>query len=111
MHWHSRGWDVTAFDWRGQGGSLDPVVDAAKTAVRYPRVGHIDDFALWVKDLAGLSTDWRSAVAGPHILIGHSIGVHLMLRPVAGHVPEHTPPAAARGLSPPLIGFRTPLAA
>src|SRR3546814_2679901 len=43
MHWHSRGWDVTAFDWRGQGGSLDPVVDAAKTAVRYPRVGHIDD--------------------------------------------------------------------
>src|SRR3546814_16555949 len=23
MHWHSRGWDVTAFDWRGQGGSLN----------------------------------------------------------------------------------------
>src|SRR3546814_17306906 len=43
------------------------------------------------------------------MLIGHSMGGHLMLRHVAAHVAEHTPPAAALVLSSPMIGFRTPL--
>src|SRR3546814_15803811 len=37
------------------------------------------------------------------------MGGHLMLRHVAAHAAEHTPPAAALVLSSPMIGFRTPL--
>src|SRR3546814_14944723 len=64
MHWHSRGWDVMAFDWRGQGGSLGPGVVAAETAVRYPRVGKSDEFALRAKALEVLLTALSAAVGG-----------------------------------------------
>jgi lysophospholipase len=71
-HWFGRGWNVTAFDWRGQGGSRAGVEGAAA-----------DSFDEMVDDLAGLAADWRGAFEGPHVAIGHSMGGHLLLRGLA----------------------------
>ncbi|WP_417622655.1 alpha/beta fold hydrolase [Parasphingorhabdus sp.] len=69
---HIRGWNVTSVDWRGQGGS--------GRCGPHPHVGHIDDFGTWVGDLEALFADWRASHPGPHIVIGHSMGGHLVLR-------------------------------
>lgn len=69
---HVRGWNVTSVDWRGQGGS--------GRCGPHPHVGHIDDFATWVGDLAALYDQWRASHAGPHVVLGHSLGGHLVLR-------------------------------
>ena len=45
-HWRTRGWRVTAADWRGQAGSGRLGNDEV--------TGHVDDFAHWVADLAAL---------------------------------------------------------
>ena len=92
--WHRKGWHVTAADWRGQGGSgrlgNDPVT------------GHIDDFATWVGDLAALWAQWQAATPGPHVLAGHSMGGHLVLRALAeGRV---DPDAAV--LCAPMLGLQ-----
>src|SRR4030081_2988194 len=58
-HWHGRGWNVTAFDWRGQGGS------------RGAGFGY-ESFDVLIDDLAALLTDWRGGMPGPHVAIGHS---------------------------------------
>lgn len=98
IHWRESGWEVTAFDWRGQGGS-------GRAPGLSTNLGHVDDFAGWIADLAGLAAHWRAAIAGPHVLVGHSMGGHLMLRYVA----EGAPRPAALVLSSPMIGFRAPL--
>lgn len=74
-HWRARGFHVTALDWRGQAGSgrLGPT----------ERIGHIDDFALWIADLAGFWRVFVGETPEPHGLIGHSMGGHLALRAVA----------------------------
>ena len=69
---HARGWNVTSVDWRGQGGS--------GRCGPHPHVGHIDDFATWVGDLVALFDDWRASHPGPHVVLGHSMGGHLVLR-------------------------------
>lgn len=69
---HMRGWNVTSVDWRGQGGS--------GRCGPHPHVGHIDDFALWVGDLAAIFADWRTSHPGPHVVLGHSMGGHLVMR-------------------------------
>jgi lysophospholipase len=74
-HWHREGWNVATADWRGQGGSGRLGND--------PYTGHIDDFATWIDDLAGLWRDWKAATPGPHVLAGHSMGGHLELRATA----------------------------
>lgn len=74
---HARGWNVTSVDWRGQGGS--------GRCGPHPHVGHIDDFAIWVTDLAAIFEDWRASHAGPHIVLGHSMGGHLVLRALTEH--------------------------
>jgi lysophospholipase len=98
-HWHERGWRVGAADWRGQGGSGRFGND--------PYTGHIDDFALWVEDLARFWNLWQAAGPGPHVLIGHSMGGHLALRAVA----EKRIDPAALVLVAPMLGFtkRLPL--
>src|SRR3546814_13346686 len=53
MHRHSRGWAVTAFDWRGQGDPADPVAGGGATARRQPRVGQDEALATWVRDMGG----------------------------------------------------------
>ena len=74
-HWHDRNWTVTAFDWRGQGGS-GRLGDDAFT-------GHVEDFGLWVADLRQFWGEWTRQRPGPKFVIGHSMGGHLALRAVA----------------------------
>src|SRR5207237_9987978 len=92
-HWRTRGWRVTALEWRGQGGSgrfgTDPVT------------GHIDDFDLWVEDLATFWHGWARGQAGKRVLVGHSMGGQLVLRAAAEHVLDPVP--AALLLSAPML--------
>jgi lysophospholipase len=74
-YWHDQGWQVTASDWRGQAGSDRLGVD--------DYTGHIADFSIWVDDLAELWRQWQQITPPPHILIGHSMGGHLVLRALA----------------------------
>lgn len=92
-HWHARGWRVTATDWRGQAGSGRLGID--------PVTGHIDDFALWVSDLAAFWREWTLATPAPHVLVGHSMGGHLVLRALA----ERQVDPAALVLSAPMLGL------
>lgn len=93
-HWHARGWRITAFDWRGQGGSgrLAP-----------PRnVGDIKDFSVWVNDLAQFWAEWDAE--GPRVVVAHSMGGHIALRTLA----ERRIDPAAVVLSAPMLGFAAP---
>src|SRR5436853_3108881 len=76
-HWHRAGWNVTAFDWRGQGGS-----QGDKPA------GWLDSFETVVGDLAGLIEAWRSETPSPHVVVGHSMGGHVLLRTLADRHPQ-----------------------
>jgi lysophospholipase len=87
-HWHQQGWDVTAFDWRGQGGSRGDIVG-----------GHFDSFDPLVDDFDALIADWRARTPGPHVVIGHSMGGHLLLRVLT----ERKPALAASVLVAPMI--------
>ncbi len=73
--WSSAGWNVTSFDWRGQGGS-------GRVGAN-PSVGHIDDFAIWIDDLAEFYAGWALRMPLPHIVMGHSMGGHLVMRALA----------------------------
>lgn len=94
-HWHVRGWSITAFDWRGQGGSgrCTPAGDC----------GHIDRFETYLDDLAAFWDQWD--VGGPRAIIGHSMGGHLALRAV---VDRRIDPAACV-LVAPMLGLRSPI--
>lgn len=74
-HWHRRGWTVSSFDWRGQGGS-------GRLAAN-PNVGHASDFAPWIDDLADFFAEWSATRPGPHVVVTHSMGGHLVLRALA----------------------------
>ena len=92
-HWHSRGWRVTAIDWRGQAGSGRFGADAM--------TGHIEDFAIWLDDLAAFWAEWAGAHPGPRVLAGHSMGGHLALRAIA----ERQVAPDALVLVAPMLGF------
>jgi lysophospholipase len=103
-HWRSRGWRVTAADWRGQAGSGRLGNDAI--------TGHIDDFAQWARDLADLWRDWAPGAVGPRVLVGHSMGGHVALRAVVACALEPAPDALV--LSAPMLDVlpeRVPLLA
>ncbi|MGX7896714.1 alpha/beta fold hydrolase [Tsuneonella sp. HG222] len=91
-HWRGRGWQVTAADWRGQAGSGRLGADDV--------TGHIDDFAIWIADLAAFWRDWAAERIGPRVLAGHSMGGHLVLRAVA----EGAVRPDALVLSAPMLG-------
>lgn len=91
--WHRAGWRVTAADWRGQAGSGRLGTDAV--------TGHIDDFSTWVDDLAHFWAAWKASTPAPHILAGHSMGGHLVLR---GALERRIDPDALV-LSAPMLGF------
>lgn len=74
-HWVARGWRVSGFDWRGQGGSGRFHPD--------PLVGHAPSLDPLVEDLERFVTEWREEQPGPHVLFGHSMGAHLILRLLA----------------------------
>lgn len=91
--WHRGGWHVSALDWRGQGGSGRLLADR--------RVGHMPDFATWIDDLAAFWTDWVARTPAPHIIMGHSMGGHLVLRALL----ERRIAPTATVLSAPMLGF------
>ncbi|ABD25527.1 lysophospholipase L2 [Novosphingobium aromaticivorans DSM 12444] len=95
-YWHCEGWRVTALDWRGQAGSGRLSSD--------PMTGHVPDFGLWLDDLGAFWTDWVRDTPGPHVVVGHSMGGHLVLRALA----ERRIDPAAVVLSAPMLGFLTP---
>lgn len=96
-HWHAGGWTVSAFDWRGQGGSGRLSPD--------PRVGHATDFGLFVDDLAGFWADWSRCAPAPLVVIGHSMGGHLILRALT----ERALQPAAAVLIAPMLGLHAPV--
>jgi lysophospholipase len=84
---------VTAADWRGQAGSGRLGAD--------PVTGHIDDFGVWISDLAAFWKDWSRDRSEPLVLAGHSMGGHLVLRAAA----EGAVRPDALVLSAPMLGF------
>jgi lysophospholipase len=96
-HWWAQGWNITAFDWRGQGGSGRFLAD--------PHVGHVEDFGQWTADLAAFVADWKATQPGPHIIMGHSMGGHLVLRTLL----EQTISVDAAVLISPMLGFESPV--
>lgn len=91
-HWHRRGWNVTAFDWRGQGASQGDRPG-----------GHVDSFETLVGDLAGLIGSWTSGSEGPHAVVAHSMGGHVLLRTLA----ERRPAIDAAILVAPMLMINT----
>jgi lysophospholipase len=87
-HWHRRGWNVTAFDWRGQGASQGDRPG-----------GYLDAFDTLVGDLAGLIDCWRRETPGPHVVVAHSMGGHVLLRTLA----DRHPPIDAAVLVAPML--------
>lgn len=94
-HWHRRGWHVSSFDWRGQGGSGRFTAD--------PMVGHADDFAPWIDDLADRFAALAASSPGPHVIIAHSMGGHLTLRAL---IEKRIAPDAAV-LVAPMLGLQS----
>lgn len=86
--WRAAGWDVTAFDWRGQGRS-QAGIDLAV----------LEGFDAQVNDLAALIADWRRGTGGPHAAIGHSMGGHILLKTIV----ERSPALDAAVLVAPMI--------
>ncbi len=92
-HWHREGWNITSFDWRGQGGSGRLSPDR--------HVGHATSFAPWINDLATFSERWFKNQPGPRVIIGHSMGGHLVLRAL---IEKRVDPEAVV-LVAPMLGF------
>lgn len=95
-HWHDRGWNITWFDWRGQSGSGR--VNGAKS-------GHIEDFAHYVSDFRAFAREWQASTPAPHVVMGHSMGGHLVLRALLEGAIR--PDAAV--LVAPMLGLKAPL--
>jgi lysophospholipase len=93
-HWHACGWRVTAADWRGQAGSGRLGADAV--------TGHVDDFSIWINDLSAFWRDWQRETPGPHVLVAHSMGGHIVLRALA----EGRVDPVAAVLSAPMLGLQ-----
>jgi len=89
-YWHGRGWNVTAFDWRGQGGSQGSGYQ-------------FDTFDVLIEDCAALLAGWQGDTPGPHVAIGHSMGGHLLLRTLV----EEKPAINAAVLIAPMIAVNS----
>jgi lysophospholipase len=76
-HWHGEGWNVTAFDWRGQGASRGGTDG-----------GDFHALDRLVEDLGALIAEWNLAAPGPHVAIAHSMGGHILLRTLAELKPK-----------------------
>jgi lysophospholipase len=98
-HWHAQGWSITSLDWRGQAGSGRTSPDA--------HVGHIENFDTYVADFAAFWSEWQRDAVGPKVLMGHSMGGHLVLRAMTEGVAK--PDAAV--LVAPMLGLHSPLGA
>lgn len=68
------GWNVVAFDWRGQGLSSKLLLEKDK--------GYIEDFNQFLTDADFVYEQKIKDLPEPHCLLGHSMGGHLALREV-----------------------------
>ena len=98
-YFHAGGWSVTAFDWRGQGGSGRLSAD--------PHVGHASDYGVFDSDLAAFWADWIADGDLPSVVLGHSMGGMMVMRALANRAIR--PDAAI--LVAPMIGLKAPLGA
>ena len=96
-HWHAAGWSITAFDWRGQGGSGRLGDDT--------HIGHNESFAHYIADFRAFWAEWSAEGAEVRVAIGHSMGGHLVLRAVIEGAAE--PDALV--LVAPMLGLRSPV--
>lgn len=87
-HWHGAGWNVASFDWRGQGKSKGDIEGQ-----------DLPSFDPLLDDLAALVADWIANNPAPHVIIGHSLGGHMLLRLLI----ERPPRIAAAVLVAPMI--------
>lgn len=71
----SRGWAVTTFDWRGQGGSERLHPD--------PLRGHVDSFDGYVRDLEAVAAAVLAHVPRPIVGLAHSMGAAILLHALA----------------------------
>jgi lysophospholipase len=94
-HWRGQGWAIEGFDWRGQGGS--------GRLLSNDRIGHGPPYEVMAGDLAAYCAEWTGRTAGPHILLGHSMGGHLVLRLLA----EHALDIDGAVLLSPMLGLNT----
>ncbi|WP_245409571.1 alpha/beta fold hydrolase [Allosphingosinicella vermicomposti] len=92
-YWRRTGWRVAAFDWRGQGGS------EGERGAPDPQAG----FDPLIDDLAAFVREWREGSPGPHVVIAHSMGGHLLLRALA----EKAVKADAVVLVAPMVGINS----
>lgn len=92
-HWRRQGWAIEGFDWRGQGGSGRLLDD--------PRIGHGPPYVAMVADLTAYVRRWLARTEGPHVLMGHSMGGHLVLRMLA----EASVPVDGAVLLSPMLGL------
>lgn len=95
IDWRAGGWNVPGFDWRGQGGSGRLLADPARE-----RVASLDPM---IGDLAAFVGQWQARTPGPHVLIGHSMGGHIVLRALG----ERRVAVDAAILVAPMIGINT----
>lgn len=72
----ARGWAVTTFDWRGQGGSRGPGEERLEAS-----------FDPFVEDLGALLDEWLRTTPGPHVALAHSMGGHLLLKVIIDRKP------------------------
>lgn len=94
LGWAAAGWDVESVDWRGQGGSGRMIQGSA--------LGHVEDFGGWLEDIEAYAREWHGRTRGPHVIVAHSMGGHLVLRALA----EGRIVADAVALSAPMLGIR-----
>ncbi|MDQ2878445.1 MAG: alpha/beta hydrolase [Pseudomonadota bacterium] len=98
-HWRAQGWSITSLDWRGQGGSGRLIAD--------PHVGYIDDFATYIADFRAFWAQWAVTAPAPRVLMGHSMGGHLVLRALL----EGAADPVAAVLVAPMLGLHSPVGA
>lgn len=91
----AQGWRVTSIDWRGQG--------ASGRLLKEPQVGHIDDFSTWIADLKHFWSLWKAETPGPHVVLAHSMGGHLVMRALV----EKAIDPVAVAMSAPMLGIQT----
>lgn len=72
-----------------------------------PHIGHIANFAIYVNDFAEFYAEWSALAAGPRVLMGHSMGGHLVLRAAVERVAD--PDVLV--LVAPMLGLRNALGA
>ncbi|MDD2868441.1 alpha/beta fold hydrolase [Neomegalonema sp.] len=79
--WRARGFAVLAFDWRGQGLSTRQAADR--------RLGYVEDFKEFQQDLqAVLDHPLVLEIAGPKLMVGHSMGGAIGVEALGGPLRE-----------------------